>query len=95
MKKILRVFFTILLIFCYVSPVLSEVITGNIEKSEAKKQNRIVDADTKKPIPFATIKIPTKKFQTKSDEDGFFKLNADINGTTIMSVEKRVTDHSL
>ena len=65
-----------------------ETITGNVEKSGTKIQNRVVDANSNQGIPFATIKIPTKKFETQSDKDGFFKLNADINGSAIMSVEK-------
>ena len=88
MKNILRVFFAVVMIINCTIFGYAEVITGNVEKTGAKKQNKIVDADTKKPIPFATIKIPTKKYQTKSDKEGYFELNADITGTTIMSVEK-------
>ena len=65
-----------------------ETITGNIEKNEKKLQNKVVDSETKSPVPFAIIKIPKKNYQTTTDKDGVFKLNADFTGTTIMSVEK-------
>ena len=83
-KKIICTIF----IFGLFQPVFAETITGNIEKNEKFRKNRVVDADTKRPVPFATIRIPMQNYQTKSDNDGFFKLNADMTGTTIMSVEK-------
>ena len=89
MKLFVKVF-TFILVFSFLSQsVFSETITGNVAKNETKRQNRVVDSNTKKGIPFATVKIPSKNFQTKTDTDGFFELNADINGASIMSVEKQ------
>lgn len=88
MKKILKLFLTLIFSIGIFQTGLCETITGNVEKSGTKIQNRVIDANSNQGIPFATIKIPTKKFETKSDKDGFFKLNADINGSAIMSVEK-------
>ena len=88
MYEYFKKFFCTIFIISIFQPVFAETITGNIEKNEKFRQNRIIDADTKKPVPFATIKIPMKNYQTKSDKEGYFKLNADMNSATIMSVEK-------
>lgn len=89
MYEFFKALFCTLLIFNLIQPVFSETITGNIEKNEKFHKNRVIDAETKKPIPFAVIKIPKKNYQTQTDNEGFFKLNADMTGTTIMSVEKQ------
>ena len=91
MKSILKTVCLILLLMVIlglIQPVFSETIVGNVQKNEKKLQNRVVDADSQKPIPFATVRIPTKRYETKTDDNGYFELNADINGSTIMSVEK-------
>ena len=88
MYEYFKKFLCAIFIFCIFQPVFAETITGNIEKNEKFRKNRVVDADTQKPVPFATIKIPMQNYQTKSDKEGFFKLNADMTGATIMSVEK-------
>ena len=88
-EKMRKIKFVILVIVLLLNNVvLGEIITGNVEKNSAIRRNKIVDAQTQKPVPFAIIKIPTKNYQTKTDKDGFFELNANINGMTIMSVEK-------
>ena len=88
MYEFFKKFFCTVFIISFLQPVFAETITGNIEKNEKFRQNRVIDTDTKKPVPFAIIKIPMKNYQTKSDNEGFFKLNADMTGATIMSVEK-------
>ena len=89
MKKSVKLFFCLFVLLGSVNSVLSETIVGNVEKNEKIYQNRVIDAQTKNPIPFATVKIPSKNYQTKTDEEGVFNLNADILGSTIMSVEKQ------
>lgn len=88
----MKVFFKTAIFFLFIFGIYNisfcEVIVGNVEKNGTKKQNRVIDAKTQQAIPFATIKIPTKQFETKSDNNGYFELNADITGATIMSVEK-------
>lgn len=88
MKSFMKVLLCLFIFVSFSESGYSETITGNVEKNGTKLQNRIVDANSKKGIPFAKIKIPTKNFETTSDNDGYFKLNADINGSAIMSVEK-------
>ena len=87
MKVFVKIF-AFVIIACFMQFGAADTITGNVEKSGTKIQNRVVDANTSKGIPFATIKIPTKNFETKTDKDGVFHLNADINSSAIMSVEK-------
>ena len=88
MRSLFRTIFCVVLVSVFFNPVFSETITGNIEKNEKIRKNRVIDADTQKPVPLAIIKIPQKNYQTQTDNDGYFKLNADMTGTTIMSVEK-------
>ena len=93
MKSFVRIFTVFFVMICFMQPNYSEVITGNVAKNgtknETKKQHKVVDANSQKGIPFATVKIPTKNYETKTDNNGFFELNADISGSTIMSVEKQ------
>ena len=88
MYEFIKKIFCTVCILSFFQPVFAETITGNIEKNEKFRKNRVIDADTQKPVPFATIRIPMKNYQTESDNEGFFKLNADMTGATIMSVEK-------
>ena len=61
---------------------------GGVTKSGAGTQNRIIDNQTSMPVPDARVSLPKQNFSTKTDSNGAFNLNADINGQTIMSVEK-------
>lgn len=64
-------------------------ISGYAEKQGITiKPNRVVDSKNGMPIPLAKINIPSKNYTTTTDKDGNFKLQADINAPTIMSVEK-------
>ena len=85
-RKLLFILFICFFVFCENS--FSETIVGNVEMTEKKRQNKVIDAQSQSPIPFATVKIPTKNYKTKTDKNGVFELNADITGSTIMSVEK-------
>ena len=64
-------------------------ITGGVEKKDrVDLGNKVVDSKTKSPIPNAKIRIPKLDYSTKTDKEGKFYLDAQINGTSIMSVEK-------
>ena len=71
MMKISAKFFATIFVSAFLFlPCFSETITGNVAKNETKRQNRVVDSNTQKGIPFATVKIPSKNFQTKTDTLG-------------------------
>ena len=88
MKNLVQFLLSVMVLLGFSGQVFCETIVGNVEKNEKIKQNKVIDANTQNPISFATVKIPSKNYETKTDKDGFFKLNADINGKTIMSIEK-------
>lgn len=51
-------------------------------------KNQILDNVTNKPIPNAKITFPKENITTYTDSNGIFNLDATINDTSIMSVEK-------
>ena len=69
-------------------PVFCKTINGEITKETRKNTNQIYDAHTNIPIEGVIIKIPTKNYITRTDKNGSFKLQTQINSPTIMSLEK-------
>ena len=47
-----------------------------------------MDSETNVPIKGARVSLPQKNYSTITNSDGSFNLNADINGATVLSVEK-------
>lgn len=86
MKRLLFLF-SILYIF-NLNLVQAEVISGKINHDDINYQNRIIDSKSKAPLSGAKISIPDIGFTTYSDENGAFKLNANVNGSTVLFVEK-------
>lgn len=76
MKKVI-LFFTFLSIF-------SASAYGAIEVHG----NKIIDSSTNTPIGNAKITIPKYNYSTYTDADGNFNLGRNVDGSTIMSVEK-------
>jgi hypothetical protein len=67
----------------------STVLQGGIGENNIKKQFcTVIDKHTRKPVPNAKISIPTKNFTAYSDINGHFELKPEINGQTILSIEK-------
>lgn len=85
MRKFLILFFT-LLFFNLTSEAAP--LQANISKEGESGLNKIVDAQTNVPIQGAKVTLPQKNYSTKTNSDGSFNLQADINGPTILSVEK-------
>lgn len=84
MKKIL----TIIISFLFLSSLsFADVISGKIDHNDTNYKNRIIDSKTGEPLSRAKITIPDINFTTYSDENGAFRLNADINKQTVMFVE--------
>lgn len=61
-------------------------LTGGV--STVGTGNKVVDAKTNAPIANAQISLPKQGYQTKTDSDGNFKLDAHFIGDTILSVQK-------
>src|SRR5574344_1572894 len=84
-------YFRFLLLFCIfinVSSANAGIFQGFATKDGLNNSNKIVDSKTKNPISRAKIVLPQKGFKTYTDSDGKFNLNTNIDGQTIMSVEK-------
>jgi hypothetical protein len=54
-------------------------ISNSIEAQDKVARGRIIDADTKKPIPYVNIGVFHKNIGTVSDEKGLFKLDLNVN----------------
>ncbi|MFR1671579.1 MAG: carboxypeptidase-like regulatory domain-containing protein [Candidatus Gastranaerophilaceae bacterium] len=80
--------FLILLCFSPAGVSFASVMEGGVSKTGAGAQNRIIDNQTSMPVPNARVSLPKQNYSTKTDANGVFDLNADINGQTILSVEK-------
>ena len=83
MKKI-----TAILILILGLPAFCQTINGEIKKESRKNTNHIYDAQTNIPIEGVVIKIPAKNYITRTDKEGAFRLQTQINSPTIMSLEK-------
>lgn len=84
MKKFLSLFLLINLI----TPSFADTIQGGVSERGLLEQNRIVDKKTGEGVGNAKINFPKENYSTKTNKDGYFELDTQINGTTIMSVIK-------
>lgn len=76
----------ILLSFLFVLQADCAVMEGGVSKNGA--YNMIVDSQTNAPISGAKVSVPQKNYTTYTDSNGSFDLNARINDSTLLSVEK-------
>lgn len=83
MQKIIVI---VLMCFLGISPAFSTVMEGGISKTG--EANRIVDAETNLPVAGARVVLPKQNYSTVTDSDGRFSLNAKVNDSSILSVEK-------
>ncbi len=85
----MRKFLLTALLFLIIGlPAECAPLQANISKEGEAGINRIVDSETNAPIAGARVSLPQKNYSTISGADGTFDLNANINGSTILSVEK-------
>ena len=85
MKKIL---ITVLFSFLFLDVSFASVISGKINHDDINFKNKIIDAQTQKPLTGAKITIPELNYSTFSDNQGCFKLKANVTNSTVMFVEK-------
>lgn len=79
----------ILILFLSVSlPAFCGLVQGGVEKQMTMKRNKVLDSSTRAPISGARISIPQENYETYTDSKGNFALDANIDGQTVMSVEK-------
>lgn len=88
MKK--SIFLISLALFSILSlPVSATVVEGGVYESYQQKYNKIIDKNTKMPVSGAKIEIPQAGFSTYTDGQGKFAIPENINGTSILSVQKQ------
>lgn len=85
MKKIINL---IILIFLITTPCFATVFQGEVYEQGVGNSSRIIDRNTGEGIEGAQITLPKQQYTTQTDANGYFELNTNINGTTIMSVKK-------
>ena len=85
MQKIFITFFILLIVNL---PAFSGIFQGGVEKNGMLGSNKIYDSTTKAPIKGAKITLPQENYKTYTDSNGNFELDADINGQTVMAIEK-------
>ena len=71
-----------------ISPALCDVFQGGVIKQGVNDTNKVIDSSTRSPISGARISMPQDNYSTYTDSEGRFDLDSDINGKTVMSVEK-------
>lgn len=85
MKKI---FCLLSIIVIFLSSAEAATIQGAISEQGSGTSSRIVDRNTGVGIGGARVNIPKQNYSTHTDSNGYFELNTQINGPTIMSVQK-------
>ena len=82
-----KIIFILICLMSFGFELRDGMLSGNIDHNDLNYQNKIVDSKTNKPISGARITIPEINYETFSDFNGAFKLNADISDKTVMFVE--------
>ena len=85
MKKHILIFIAILFLSNFSAYA---TISGKVNHDDINYQNKIIDSKTNQPLSGAKISIPDIGFTTYSNQDGAFKLNANVSDKTVLFVEK-------
>lgn len=83
-----NLFITLIILLTVNSAAFCDVVQGGVAKDGIIGRNRIFDSSTNAPIRGAKVTLPQDNYQTYTDANGNFALDADVNGQTVMSVEK-------
>ena len=84
MKKLLL----LIIAFNIFITVNADTIQGGVSERGIRAQNRITDKKTGEGVGGVNIYIPKENYHTKTNKDGYFELDTQIDGTSIMSVQK-------
>ena len=85
MKKVLSL--VILSIFTLL-PINAATFQGGVAEQGSGNASRIIDKQTGEGVGGADIRLPKQNYSTRTDSSGFFELDTQINGPSIMSVQK-------
>ena len=84
MKKLLSIF--LMLIFAF--PTYAATFQGGVAEQGTTNSSRIIDKQTGLGVGGANIRLPKQNYSTKTDKEGYFELDTQINGSSIMSIQK-------
>ena len=85
MKKVLSLIILMMLSFL---PINGATFQGGVSEQGASNSSRIIDKQTGLGIGGADVSLPKQNYRTKTDNEGYFELDTQINGPSIMSVKK-------
>ena len=85
MKKVLSL--VILSIFTLLT-INAATFQGGVAEQGSGNASRIIDKQTGEGVGGADIRLPKQNYSTRTDSSGFFELDTQINGPSIMSVQK-------
>lgn len=83
-----KFFISLFIIFTVNIPAFCVPFQGGVEKEIIVGGNKVVDSLTNAPISGAKVTLPLENYSTYTDASGKFALDANIDGQTVMSVEK-------
>lgn len=81
-------FFIIICIICTTVTANSATFEGGVSELGQGSSNVVIDKNTNQAISGAKVYLPKLQFSTMTDENGVFQLNTNIDGTSILAVEK-------
>lgn len=73
----------------FLSANAASTFEGGVSAEGYGNSSRIIDKNTGVGIDGARVTLPKQKFSTYTDSDGYFELNTQVDGTSILSVEKK------
>ena len=78
----------IITFFITLTAQATSTFEGGISAEGYNNSSRIIDKHTGVGVSGAKISLPKQRYTTQTDSQGFFELNTQIDGTTILSVQK-------
>lgn len=78
----------VIIIFIANSAAFCEIFQGGVAKDGILGRHRVVDSATNAPVSGAKVTMPMENYKTYTDRNGNFSLGANVNGQSVMSVEK-------
>ena len=87
MKKLLSIIS--LIMFLTINQIqAASTFEGGVSAEGRGNSSRIVDKATGVGVSGARVTLPKQHYSTQTDSDGYFELDTQIDGTSIMSVQK-------